>query len=79
MIIYLKAGGYLREKLHPDQDYYTRRLEAQAGRSLAEILAGLEISPALVAYAVVDEKLRRLDYVPQEGDLITLQPPVAGG
>ncbi len=79
MIIYLKAGGELRAKLQPDVDYCTRRVEAEAGLSLRDILAGIGINPAFVAFALKDGDVKRLDYVPSEGDVITLQPPVSGG
>lgn len=79
MVIYFKAGGELREKLQPDVDYYTRRVETEAGQSLKDILEGIGINPGFVAFAVKDGKLKRLDYVPSEGEVITLQPPVSGG
>ena len=79
MTIYLKAGGQLRLKLRPDVDEYTRRVEIEAGKSLREILTGIGVDPAFVAFAVKDEQLKRLDYVPADGDVITLQPPVSGG
>jgi len=79
MVIYLKAGGELRMKLQPDVDYYTRRVETEEGKSLKDIIAGLGISPAFVAFALKDGELKRLDYIPSEGDVITLQPPVSGG
>jgi molybdopterin converting factor small subunit len=79
MVIYLKAGGELRSKLQPDIDHYTRRVEAEAGKSLSDILTGIGLNPAFVAFAFKDGKIKRLDYVPSDGDLITLQPPVSGG
>jgi molybdopterin converting factor small subunit len=79
MIIYLKAGGELRSKLQPDVDYYTRRIEAEAGKTLSDILMGIGVSPAFVAFAFKDGQLKRLDYLPSDGDIITLQPPVSGG
>jgi sulfur carrier protein ThiS len=79
MVIYLKAGGELRSRLKPDVDHYTRRVEIEEGRNLKEILIGIGINPAFVAFAFKDERVRRLDYVPLDGDIITLQPPVSGG
>ncbi len=79
MVIFLKAGGELRAKLQPDVDHYTRRVEADAGQTLAELLRGIGVDPAFVAYAVVKDKLQKLAYVPVDGDVITLQPPVSGG
>ncbi len=79
MIIFLKAGGELRTKLNPDVDYYTRRVETERGQTLRDILTGIGINPAFVAFAYKDDKVVRLDHVPVDGDVITLQPPVSGG
>ena len=79
MIIYLKSGGKLREKLKPDVDQYTRRIDTEAGLSLLEILAKFAIPKELIAFVFVDGSLKRLDYRPEDGQVITLQPPVSGG
>lgn len=79
MVIYLKAGSELRCRLKPDIDYYTRRVETKAGKSIKEILTDLGVNPALVAFVYTEGKVRRLDYVPSDGQNITLQPPVSGG
>lgn len=65
--------------LNPDVDYYTRRVETQSGKSIEAILNDLGINPAFVAYVYTGGKVKGLDYVPQEGQTITLQPPVSGG
>ena len=79
MIIYLKSGGKLREKLKPDVDQYTRRIEVEAGLSLKEILKKFDIPAEQVAFAFVEGNFKRLDYYPEDGQIITLQPPVSGG
>jgi len=79
MIIYLKSGGKLREKLKPDVDQYTRRIEVTEGLSLKEILEQFQIPPEQIAFAYVDGHFKRLDYHPIDGQVITLQPPVSGG
>jgi len=79
MVIYLKSGGKLREKLKPDIDQYTRRIEVEEGLSLKEILQKFQIPPEQIAFAYVDEHFKRLDYRPVDGQIITLQPPVSGG
>jgi len=79
MTIYLKSGGKLREKLKPDIDQYTRKVEVEAGLSLREILDRFDIPVEQVAFAFVDGQLQRLDYYPEEGQTIILQPPVSGG
>ena len=67
MVVYLRSGGKLRDRLKPDVDEYTRRLEISDGLSLREILRELEIPAGLVAFAFGDGKLRRLDYRPRDG------------
>jgi molybdopterin converting factor small subunit len=77
--IYLRSGGKLRDHLKPDVDQYTRRVEVEDDLTLRQILAALGIPDGLVAFAFADGKLRRLDYRPSDGDVVTLQPPVSGG
>ena len=79
MIIYLKSGGKLREKLKPDVDEYTRRVEIDENLSLKEILDRLKIPREFVAFAFVEGHYKRLNYCPEDGQIITLQPPVSGG
>jgi len=79
MIIYLKSGGKLRDKLKPDVDQYTRKVEVEEGLSLRQILERFEIPAEQIAFAFVDGRFKRLDYFPEEGQVITLQPPVSGG
>ncbi len=79
MIIYLKSGSDLRERLKPDVDYYTRRVETDEGKSIREILSELGIDPAFVAFIYTENEAKDLDYIPKEGQTITLQPPVSGG
>lgn len=79
MVIYIKAGGFLREKLNPDVDYYTKKIEIESLTTLREILKKIMVPPEYVAFAYVNNEVKRLDYIPSDGDIITLQPPVAGG
>lgn len=79
MIIYLKSGKDLRERLKPDVDYYTRRVETEEGKSIREILTELGIDPALVAFVYTEGEVKGLDYVPKSDQNITLQSPVSGG
>jgi sulfur carrier protein ThiS len=79
MVIYLKSGGKLREKLKPDVDQYTRKVEVKDGFSLREILDRFDIPVEQIAFAFVDGNFKRLDYYPEDGQVITLQPPVSGG
>ncbi len=79
MVIYLKAGSELRHRLKPDIDYYTRRIETDAGKTINEVLIDLGINPALVAFVYTEGKVKSLDFIPSDGQSITLQPPVSGG
>ncbi len=79
MIIYLRSGGKLRDVLKPDVDQYTRKVDVDAGLSIEEILAGLGIAPVMVAFAFTGGKVKKLDYIPTDGETVTLQSPVAGG
>ena len=79
MVIYLKAGSELRERLNPDIDFYTRRIETQEGKTIRKILVDIGIDPGLVAFAYTSGKLKSLQYIPSDGQIITLQPPVSGG
>lgn len=79
MVIYIKAGGGLRDMLKPDVDYYTRKVETEAGQNISQILTAIGVSPSHVAFIYTDGQMQRLDYCPSEGQHITLQPPVSGG
>lgn len=79
MVIFLKAGGNLRTLLKPDIDYYTRRVVTEEGKTIKEILEDIGVNPALVAIIHTEGKGKGLNYVPSDGETLTLQPPVAGG
>ena len=79
MIIYLKSGGKLGEKLKPDIDQYSRQVSLEEGQTLSEILERLEIRYEQIVFAYVDKKFKSLDYHPTDRRVITLQPPVSGG
>jgi molybdopterin converting factor small subunit len=79
VVIFLRSGGKLRDKLKPDVDQYTKRVEVEGDMSLRDILNDVGVPDALVAFAFANGKLERLDYHPSDGDIITLQPPVSGG
>lgn len=79
MTLLIKAGGMLTDYLKPDVDAYTRRVEAAEGQTLREILVSIGVPPGHVAMAFVDFRLVGLSYVPKDGEVITLRPPVQGG
>jgi len=79
MTIYLKTGGRLKQWLKPDIDDYTLKVNAPENLTLKEILLSLNFPVNQVAFAYVEGNFRRLDYKPEDGQVITLQPPVSGG
>lgn len=79
MTVFLKAGGMLTDYLHPDVDPYTRRVEATPGQTLRQIVESAGVPPGHVAMAFVGGRLVNLSYLPADGDVITLRPPVQGG
>jgi sulfur carrier protein ThiS len=79
MTVLLKAGGMLTDYLRPDVDAYTRRVERPGGATLREILESIGVPPGHVAMAFANGGLITLGYVPSDGDVITLRPPVQGG
>lgn len=79
MTILIKAGGMLTDYLKPDVDAYTRKVEAAEGQTLRQILQSIGVPPGHVAMAFVDSRLITLSYVPKDGEVVTLRPPVQGG
>lgn len=79
MVVYLRSGATLASYLKPDTDAHTRRFEVNGMPTLREILTTLGVPHGMVAFAVVDGKYQRLDYRPEDNELITLLTPVAGG
>jgi hypothetical protein len=79
MTIFFRAGGQLRAMLKPDVDHYTRRVEVDGEKTIAEILKDISLDSAYVALIHVDGKIKDLSFKPANGQTITLQPPVSGG
>ncbi len=79
MKIVLKAGGMLADYLKPDPVTHAREVEAGEGQTLRQILESIGVPPGHVAMAFVDSNIVHLLYVPKEGEVVTLRPPVQGG
>lgn len=79
MTLLIKAGGMLTDYLKPDVDAYTRKVDAAEGQTLRQILQSIGVPPGHVAMAFVDSRLITLSYVPKDGEVVTLRPPVQGG
>jgi molybdopterin converting factor small subunit len=79
MLISIRAGGELRNLLKPNLDQYTMQIDVQQGVAIGEIINAMGIKKEFVAFVHVKGKIQRFDYIPSDGDVITLQPPVCGG
>ena len=79
MTIFLKVGGILKERVRTDVDEWTRRVETEAGRTLRQVIEELGLKPVHVAMAFSGDRLVPLSYLPSDGEVITLRPPVQGG
>lgn len=79
MFISIRAGGELRNLLKPNIDQYTMQIEVPEGATIREIINKVGIKVALIALVHTKGKIQRFDYVPEDGEIITLQPPVSGG
>jgi hypothetical protein len=79
MLISVRAGGELNRFLKPNIDEYTMQIETPDGVTIGGIIGLLGIDIKLVALVHTRGKVQRFDYVPQDGEVITLQPPVSGG
>jgi molybdopterin converting factor small subunit len=77
--IFLKVGGMLKERVKTDVDEWTRSVETEPGRTLRQVIEELGLKTVHVAMAFVGARLISLSYVPHDGDVITLRPPVQGG
>lgn len=79
MLISIKAGGELRNLLKPNIGQYTMQIEVPEGVTIREIINTVGIKIELIAFVHTKGKIQRFDYVPRDGDIIILQPPVSGG
>jgi hypothetical protein len=79
MLISIRAGGELTKLLKPNIDQYTLQIEVPKGVTIKEIIGIIGIKIELIALAHTKGKIQRFDYVPEDGEIITIQPPVSGG
>lgn len=79
MIVLLRAGGQLREMLKPDVDHYTRKIECRSGSNMEAIFKQIGLDKKYIAFIYVDGKICDFNYIPKDGQIVTLQPPVSGG
>ncbi|MBN2134154.1 MAG: hypothetical protein JW737_00335 [Acidobacteria bacterium] len=79
MVIYFKTGTHLRENLKPDIDFYTRKVDTKEGLTILEIIKAIDLDVSEIAFACSDNTVKKLDYRPAEGEIITLLPQISGG
>ena len=79
MLIYLRAGGQLRDLLRPDIDSYTKQIEVPEGLTIREIVNTIGIQPELIAFAHTKGTIKKLDYIPSEGEVILFNLLSRGG
>lgn len=77
MRVSLRTRGYLQQVFPEKKD--TVDVELNGPVSVRGILAGWGIKPDLVMVVLVDGVRQSLDYVPSDGETVTVLPPVAGG
>jgi len=77
MGVRVKLVGFLKEYALQGKGM---DLEDADGRTVAEVVADLGIPPASVSITLVNGRhVQGQDYVLQEGDELTLLPPIGGG
>jgi hypothetical protein len=79
MIVLLRAGGQLREMLKPDVDHYTRKIVCPDGSNMEAILKQIGLDRKYIAFIYADGKVCDFSFIPNDNQIVTLQPPVSGG
>ena len=74
MSVTLRPMGFLKDYVGGQE-----QVELVAGPTVAEMLVGLGIPPALIALVTRGQDLSSKDYRPQDGETITVVPMVHGG
>lgn len=77
MRVTLQTRGYLQQRFPEQKDTVTVTLESP--KAMREIMQDLGINLDLVMVVLVDGVRKNLDYVPQDGETVTVLPPVSGG
>ena len=78
MQVTLRATGIIREKFPDKQEIITVILDKPL--TVQQILIDqLGVDTAILAAVIVNGRYRRMDYLPNDGDVVILVPPVGGG
>ncbi|MGI5852695.1 MAG: MoaD/ThiS family protein [Bacillota bacterium] len=76
--ITLQTRGYLQQVFPDKKD--TVVVEVERPEAVRALIARLNIHPDLVMVVLSGDGQRRdLDYVPGDGEVVTILPPISGG
>lgn len=77
MKITLSGYGILKNYVGTSENPY--QYEMTFPKSLREIISDLAIPDGMVMLISVNNQQKGFDYIPQDGDDISLVPPISGG
>lgn len=80
--ITLQTRGYLQQVFPDKKDTVVIEGEGEGGKpeAVRALIARLNIHPDLVMVVLSGDGQRRdLDYVPSDGEVVTILPPISGG
>jgi len=74
--LYANLQDYLPEKAEGSNTF---AVEMEPGKKLGDLIEGLGIPESEVKMVFVNNKKRQEEYEIQDGDIIAIFPPIAGG
>lgn len=79
MLVTLQTRGYLQQVFPDKKDTAVIEIKGEP-ESVRALIARLNIHPDLVMVVLSGDGQRRdLDYVPADGEVVTILPPISGG
>lgn len=79
MKVEVKLFANFRDYLPPKSNGYSVALEVDTGTTISRVLEILKIPESIPMLALVNGIHRKFEDALQEGDVLSLFPPVAGG
>ena len=83
MKITLKLFATLSDYLPPERSYNAIALDVDASTTIGALITRFQLPPKLVHLVLVNgvyiERAQRAERILQEGDVLAMWPPVAGG
>jgi len=79
MKLEVKLFANFREFLPPESNGYSVSLEMETGATISRVLEILKIPESIPMLTLVNGIHRKFEDALQEGDVLSLFPPVAGG